>query len=157
MIAALATDENLRILVDSYLTNTGVPLLDRVEGYIKSDGPMSYRHLELNPPEGLSSSEARAAISKLITEGKVFINGDLRIALKPATLSILVNGKTCRLDVNSAISYEDIVRLVGLPVNSVVSITFRGAFGDTSGILNFGETVALKEGTIFNAYVTGNA
>ena len=157
MIAALATDENLRILVDSYLTNTGVFLLDRVEDYIKAEGPMSYRHLELNPPEGLSSSEARAAIRKLITEGKVFINGDLRIAIKPATLSIIVNGKTYRLDINSDISYEDIVRLVGLPVNFIVSITFRGAFGDTSGILNFGESVVIKDGTIFNAYVTGNA
>ena len=88
MIAALATDENLRILVDSYLTNTGVSLLDRVEDYIKAEGPMSYRHLELNPPEGLSSSEARSAVSELITKGKVFINGDLRIAIKPASFNL---------------------------------------------------------------------
>jgi hypothetical protein len=74
-------------------------------------------------------------------------------------VTVIVNGRRHTANA-SALSYDDVVRLArdGAPTSALFSVTYRKAGGGReSGILAPGESVTIADGTIFNAYVTGNA
>lgn len=73
-------------------------------------------------------------------------------------MKIILNGQEHEVE-KEILTYEDVVTLVyGKPVSIVVSITYRrAATPKEDGILSFRQSVPIKEGTVFNAYVTSNA
>jgi len=70
-------------------------------------------------------------------------------------MKIIVNGEQLEVDVE-ALSFEEVVALAKEPISA--SVTYCRAAGPKSeGCLSVGQTVYLKDGTILNAIVTGNA
>jgi hypothetical protein len=80
------------------------------------------------------------------------------------TCKVIINGREKSVDVplnKIELSYNDIVNLVATSDEEkehIFTITYAKAYGDkTEGCLAPGESVEIKDGTIFNCYVTSNA
>jgi hypothetical protein len=70
-------------------------------------------------------------------------------------MNIVINGRAQQVDATT-LTFADVVRLASAPLQA--SVTYRRAAGPkTEGCLTLGGVVEIQEGTIFNAYVTGNA
>ena len=80
---------------------------------------------------------------------------DVEGVVSSKTISINENGRTWYRE---DISYEDLVRIYGLPVDNVYSITFaKGDESKPQGTLVKGESVKVKDGMYFNVFSTDNA
>lgn len=78
---------------------------------------------------------------------------------KQTTFNLITNGRQKQFDKNE-ISYEEIVKLTyplheALSKHTAFSVSYsRGKAGKERGILHFGDSVPVKEGMIFNVYMT---
>jgi hypothetical protein len=57
------------------------------------------------------------------------------------------------------VSFEQVVALAFDPVppNALFTVSYRGAAGHQEGSLQLGQTVTIKDGTIFNVTETGQS
>jgi hypothetical protein len=70
-------------------------------------------------------------------------------------MQIIVNGKTIVVSVDD-LTFEDVVGLAN--TSQYASVTYRRASGPkTEGILMAGQSIKIQEGTVINAFVTGDA
>lgn len=70
--------------------------------------------------------------------------------------TIIVNAKE-KIITEDLLSYSDILKLADLPYEKSYSITFRKCIDKPEGILTFRDSIKVKNGSIFNVSITGNA
>jgi hypothetical protein len=75
--------------------------------------------------------------------------------------TIIVNGRRKEV-VTDEVSYEEVVRLayggeVPTGPNIIITVTYRNAAHDKQGTLLPGQTVEIKDGTIFNVTATNRS
>jgi Multiubiquitin len=73
-------------------------------------------------------------------------------------VTIIVNGREKKVP-KEELSFDEIVALANLPSdpNTIFTVTYRRAQGNKEGTLVEGETVKVKEGTIFNVTPTNKS
>ncbi len=81
---------------------------------------------------------------------------DAHYAAKGGGMRIIVNGET-RDVTDATVNYLDVVGWIGEQPESVVSITYRRAIGGWGGELQRGGSIVVTDGTIIEAYITGNS
>lgn len=77
---------------------------------------------------------------------------------RPEKFTIIVNTRKKTVDTET-VSYEQVVALAFVPVppNTMFTVTYRGAAHRAEGALQPGESVEIKDGTIFNVTDAGQS